>query len=213
MITYSGVRIEPTDKFGGQFSGVPSLTDIVLGLGRAARFAGQTTRWWPVLLHSLVCAEIAKRMGMHNRMQFYCLMHDAHESVTSDVPAFFKPAELKNQQELIDDRLYTSLGIEHPSLFHRMAIGVVDDMALRAEAFVYGPPAIMAHLSPPAIGDVRIVEKIGAQFPGASDTDGLESPGAVAFLRVFKELYPHAVTVQRNDSPQQESKSNGTPCH
>jgi len=31
------------------------------------------------------------------RVQFFALMHDAHEAVTADVPSFFKPLELKQQ--------------------------------------------------------------------------------------------------------------------
>ena len=201
MVTYSGVRIEPTDKFGGSFSGVPSLTDIVLGLGRAARFGGHTTRWWTVLLHSLVCAQIAERIGLNKIVQFHCLMHDAHESVTSDVPAFFKPAYMKEQQEFIDARLYTALGVRYVTGFERLAIGFADEAALRAEAFLYGPPAIMAHIAAPLSKDVEIVRAIGEQFPNPSDTDGLQSVAAVEFLRVFAELYPHAVAAPRNDSP------------
>lgn len=181
MMTFSGAMCVPG-------SGVPSLSDIALGLGRMPRFGGQTTRAWSVLLHSLVCSEIALETNMSERVQLYALMHDAHEAVTADVPTPWKPDTLGMWQSNLDVRLYDSLGIGQPTPTEKSFVTYIDAWALRAEATAYGPPTIMQHLPEASPDDVAIVERIGDLFPLPQDTDGARSPGALEFYAVFARL-------------------------
>lgn len=181
MMTFSGIICVPG-------RGIPSLSDIALGLGRMPRFGGQTTRFWPVLLHSLVCSEIARELELSSRIQLFALLHDAHEAVTADVPTPWKPAELKLWQDDLDIRLYESFGIELPTDIENSFVGFIDEWALRAEAVAFAGPGIMKHFNPAAPEDLEIVERIGDLFPTPLDTDGADSPAALEFYAVFASL-------------------------
>lgn len=205
MICFSGVRIEPSSKFP-QFNGVPGLTDIALGLGRMPRFAGQTRRWWTGLHHSLVCCAIGEALApagrSSDRLALLCLLHDAHEAITGDVPAFFKSKELSAWQEEIDERLFKAFGLWPISLEEHEFIKKVDNIALRAEANVLGPPNIMCHLLPPTDGEEDVVQEVLNQFPTPECTDGIDSPAAREFYELFAGLIGESVHNRRDDTPQ-----------
>lgn len=203
MICFSGVRIEPSSKFP-QFNGVPGLTDIALGLGRMPRFAGQTRRWWTGLHHSLVCQRIAMEgpcTGLReSRMALLCLLHDAHEAVTSDVPAFFKSKELSEWQAEIDERLFKAFGIWPIAPAEHEYIKWVDDQALRAEAALVGPPNVMCHLLP-AVDFEYVVEEVMEEFSTPEHTNGIDSPAAREFYKIFAELIGESVHVRYDHTP------------
>jgi len=202
MICFSGVRIEPSSKFP-QFNGVPGLTDIALGLGRMPRFAGQTRTWWTGLHHSLVCEHIASCLAdsSNHRLRLLCLLHDAHEAVTSDVPAFFKSKELSNWQEEIDERFFKAFGLWPISDEEHAFIKKVDNLALRIEAELFGPPNIMCHLVE-SEGFTWIARDIQFEFPKPDDTNGLMSPAAQRFYELFAQLIGRSVHNRRDDIPQ-----------
>lgn len=189
MITFTGQRIEPLSKFDGKYNGVPNIIDIALGLSRMTRFAGQTRRWWSVLLHSLVCAELALHLTTDRRLIMLCLLHDAHEAITSDVAAFYKPAELKAWQVELDERIFTSLNLWPLSAEDHEFIKTVDDEALRAEALTLGPPTIMQHISPPKNSSYAMVIQVAARFPDCASSEGLGSKAVMEFLDRFGEMY------------------------
>ena len=200
MILYSGGRCEPSTKFGGQFVATPTLVDIALGLGRTPRFGGQSRRWWSGLHHALVCRAIADRMGLSERVQLLALLHDAHEAVTGDVPAFFKPKVLSAFQEEIDERLYKGMGLWPITEPEHLAIKVVDDRALKAEAYVVGPPNIMSHLGEPEPQDIEVVDDAVKQLPSPLDTDGVNSKAAEMFYTNYARLIGDAVVSRRDDT-------------
>lgn len=196
MITFSGQRIEPSNKFDGKYNGIPNIVDIALGLSRMPRFGGQTRRWWSVLLHSIVCCELAiervarlEDQSNSQRLIMLCLLHDAHEAITSDVPAFFKPVELKEWQAAIDERFFTSLNLWPLSAGDEDFIKSIDDEALRAEALAVGPPTIMQHLSPPKNSSYAKVLQVCSKYEDAKSCEGLGSKGVQEFLDRFAELY------------------------
>jgi hypothetical protein len=191
MITYTGSRIEPLSKFDGKYNATPNIIDIALGLSRMPRFGGQTRRWWSVLLHSIVCCElaIAKTGGKDRRRIMLALLHDAHEAITADVPAFFKPKELKMWQAEIDERFFKSLNLWPLSEDDETFIKEIDDEALRAEALCLGPPTIMQHLSLPNNNSFARVIQIAARFPDAASSEGLGSKAVMEFLDRFSEMY------------------------
>lgn len=190
MITYSGVRVEPLSLFGGNYGGAPAITDIALCLGRVPRFGGNTRRWWTVLQHSIVC----ERMGVEAppSARLYVLLHDAHEAVTGDIPAFWKSPDMKVLQDEIDFRLRASLGIRTPHPYEVEFVKQLDLRALRAEAWVVGPPSITRYIGRGERRDERLVQEVLDEFPTPLDTDGLDSPAVRKFLSNFNYLVGEA---------------------
>lgn len=203
MITFTGQRIEPLSKFDGKYSAVPNIIDIAIGLSRMPRFGGQTRRYWPVLLHSIVCCELAIAKTQEQRKIMLCLLHDAHEAITSDVPAFFKPAEMKAWQAEIDERFFTSLNLWPLSDEEIEFVKTIDDEALRAEALAVGPPTIMQRISPPLNSHYSQVLQVCGKYPDAESCEGLGSKGVQEFLDRFAELYRNVLGEELccNDTP------------
>jgi hypothetical protein len=184
MITISGTHVFPTDK------GAPSLEDMAYSLGRVPRFGGHTTRWWPVLLHSLVCLRIAEYYypGVP-RKQLLALVHDGHESVTEDIPTAWKVPEMKRMQALLDTRIWARLGIPHMTLAEEEDIRLVDRAAFHAELWQYGPPGIREYHSlttPPQF--VPEVREIGKTYGAPHMTNGKNSAGVKEFIRQGERL-------------------------
>lgn len=133
-LTHSGrlVQIDRPDA--------PTLEDIGLGLSRQPRFTGQTRVWFSVLDHSFFVHDMAS--GESPEVQLALLLHDAHESLTGDVPTGFKSEELRDLQKNFLDNLIMEAhfpgGIE---AYRNIAeIAEYDARALVAEAIEIGPP-------------------------------------------------------------------------
>jgi hypothetical protein len=213
MITYTGARIEPLSKFDGKFNATPNIIDIAIGLSRMPRFGGQTRRWWSVLLHSIVCYQIAEShldfsttAEEDDRLRMLCLLHDSHEAITADVPAFFKPVALKAYQLELDQRFLGSLNLWPISKVEEDFIKWVDDEALRAEALLVGPPTIMQHLSYPLSNTETIVKGVMAKYPDCVSSEGLDSPAVREFLDNFAGLYRSVAKDTCDDTPSNQAK-------
>lgn len=107
ILTHSGRRV-------GVREGVPSLRDIAISLSRMPRFSGHGRVWWSVLDHSLYVSHLAESTGrelwpnspnMPRALALAGLLHDAHESMTCDVPTPFKDTWLRAAQGDMDIRL------------------------------------------------------------------------------------------------------------
>lgn len=127
MITHSGRSVFPDTTAG------PSLDDIATGLGRTARFAGQTKRWYPVLAHTIVVARLVRP---ENRI--HALLHDAPEAVVGDVPTTWKTDAAREYEGILLHRIYTELGIDMPDSDATADVDRADHLALVAEAHVLG---------------------------------------------------------------------------
>jgi hypothetical protein len=127
LITHSGRSV-----FVGSTAG-PSLDDIAVGLGRTARFAGQTKRWYPVLAHTIV---VSKLVRPENRL--HALLHDAPESVVGDVPTTWKTDAARDHEDALLCRIYTELGIAMPGPEAIADVALADHLCLVAEAHVLG---------------------------------------------------------------------------
>jgi hypothetical protein len=119
----------------------PTLEDIGLGLSRQPRFTGQTRVWFSVLDHSLYVLDMASDESPE--VQLATLLHDAHESLTGDVPTGFKPAELRALQKGFLDNLI--MEAHYPGGItaydaHEEKVAEFDARALVAEAIEIGPP-------------------------------------------------------------------------
>jgi uncharacterized protein len=64
---------------------VVDIRDVAQSLAQINRFTGHCHRPYSVAEHSLLVADLAKRDGKSALIQYACLMHDAHESVTGDM--------------------------------------------------------------------------------------------------------------------------------
>ncbi len=134
-LTYTGRVIKP----GGQ--GHPSLVDIAISLSRQPRFAGHCRRWWSVLDHTLFGDDLISA-AIIPEYRLSWLLHDAHESITGDVPTDFKGEGLKLDQQILDT------GIHQAFMPHVGASNVrdLDKRCLLAEAILVGPPESDQHL-------------------------------------------------------------------
>lgn len=131
MITITDDAVFPDGQ------GSPSLPAIGVGLGRMARFNGQTERFYTVLWHSVVVSQIIdQRYAVHG------LMHDAAESVVADVCGTWKTDEARQQERVLLGRIYVDqlepLGIVPPDDAAIAAVADADFISLAAEAHVLG---------------------------------------------------------------------------
>ena len=132
MITSSGKQVFPLDSdyYTGE---VPTITDIAQGLGRIPRFAGQVNFFYPVLLHSLVAAEVCDE-----QVRLHMLLHDATEAIISDIPSTWKREQTKRDEAALLFEIYRSLGIKYPSSDELDLIRQADAACLAAEAHALG---------------------------------------------------------------------------
>lgn len=131
-LTLSGRRVarDTTDH--------PNLIDIAVGLSRMPRFAGQTTRWFSVLDHTMFGLYLIEADPFSYRYdKRWWLLHDAHESMTGDVPTDLKGEELRSLQNSLDARIFGAFYPWHEGTEeHEARIKELDNRCLRAEARV-----------------------------------------------------------------------------
>lgn len=130
MITFSGREITVN-------SGTPELIDIAIQLGRLPRWAGNTTRFFPVLLHSFVVADLLPK-----KLEIYGLLHDATELWFGDIPSPVKPEVIRRQEYAISLRLYRSLGLKSPTERQSRLVKEADIRSRVGEVQVLGPNAM-----------------------------------------------------------------------
>lgn len=137
--TRSGVRITLTE-------GAPTLLDIGRALSRIPRFCGHTLQAWNVAQHSLVVWKIIQQEMYSVSAQLYGLLHDAHESITGDIPRPFKTLDIKRLQDDLDVRIRAQQGLVGPTRFQQTIIQWADDVALVNEAWCHCSPKIYAEI-------------------------------------------------------------------
>jgi len=137
-----------TGEYIGRETGAPSVEAIALGLSRMPRFAGQTLFEWNVADHLVVCVRYMQRWfggdtlygwNLTPLMPLHVLLHDAHESMTGDIPTTFKTHDMRALQKDIDVRIYKSLNLVTPTADEAALIKVIDGHMLLAEAKVCAP--------------------------------------------------------------------------
>lgn len=141
ILTRSGRVVSPEE-------GIPSLEDIGYALSSIQRFGGYTRRPWSVAHHSFVVAEIVAERWEDDATrplaQLAGLMHDAAEALTGDIPTPFKTPDMRELQEVLDERIFSAYfpGGYGVYLGYADAVHEADRAALIAEAYVVGPRAI-----------------------------------------------------------------------
>ena len=124
FVTYSGKHISAA-------GGSPDIIDIAVGLGRIGRWGGQSLLFWPVLLHSMVVADL-----LPTHLEAHGLLHDATEILIGDVPRAFKLPEVSALEEALHERIAEHLGLPPINAMEREFIRHADNHALLAEAWV-----------------------------------------------------------------------------
>ena len=128
------------------------IEDIAHSLGNQCRYTGHCRHFYSVAEHSVLCSLLAEELGWCD--PFEALMHDAHESVISDMAAPWKPHlsdyreqeqkwewDLRSRYQLPVDctegckRIdYLALFIESYWLMKSRGEGWVDPLNVRLEA-------------------------------------------------------------------------------
>lgn len=196
-LTHSG-RLVSLDR-----PDAPTLEDIGLGLSRQPRFTGQTRVWFSVLDHSFFVHDMAATEAPE--VQLAVLLHDAHESLTGDVPTGFKSEELRDLQKGFLDSLIAEA--HYPGGYDafteeglRAKIAEYDARALVAEAIEVGPPNFRRYDPdtfeelmgrPPKSGDVlRLRELVTYERLSRPNllVQGVDAPNVRYFVQRVRNL-------------------------
>lgn len=173
--SYSGRRVGPNYS-------APSLDDIAISLGRICRYAGACKRFWPVLLHSMVVADLLPK-----EEKIYGLLHDASESVINDIPRGFKTDQLAEVEHLIQWNIYDSLKVPIPTEHVSKLVKAADEEALAAEVYTVGNPAIQPHFPDRSPNAEALIMKYVAKY---SFNDCLQ-PDGLAVLDFIQAVRLH----------------------
>lgn len=135
MITLSGEGVWPPGspevaEFGER---APSLYAIGVGLGRTARWRGQTETPFSVLAHTIVVANL-----LPPELRIHGLLHDAAEAIVGDVPATWKTPADSERERVILERIYAEVDVPWPTALEHSQVKVADMDARYAEAHVLG---------------------------------------------------------------------------
>lgn len=144
----------------GPDNDVTSIEDVAASLGKQCRFAGHSRVFYSVLLHSLVVCDLLPPL-----FKLYGLLHDAAESVITDIPSPFKYDRMKAVEKRIFSQMLKSYGIPEPNEETRLAVKQADTMAFHGEAWTVGPLGLRK-LYPERCSDAeRLVEHNIKIFP------------------------------------------------
>ena len=115
------------------------IADIAESLSRLCRYAGHCGRFYSVAEHSCLCAGITKGDGHGPFTQLACLLHDASEAYTADIPGPVKKYLERHTNALreLEDRVQAvaidGLGLRGFLLGTEDAVHEVDKKALAYE--------------------------------------------------------------------------------
>lgn len=130
--TYSGRFVDLLDPQPDQIS----ITDIAVHLSNIVRFGGGVSRFYSVAEHSVRCAELASDAAL----KMACLLHDAHEAYTLDLPAPLKrvldieaPGVVAALQSRLDGAIGEALGVWYGDFKHPI-VKSIDDYIMYREA-------------------------------------------------------------------------------
>ena len=158
------------------------INDIAHSLGNQCRFTGHCRHFYSVAEHSVLCSLLAEELGLCD--PFEALMHDAHESVLSDMAAPWKPLlpDYKQQERkwAWDLRARFNLPPENTEGCRK-----IDYMALFVEAYWLLKSRGDGWVDPlnVRVDALRLVKRDGWHIKGLDPEQAKN-----AFLRRFHEL-------------------------
>jgi predicted HD phosphohydrolase len=111
------------------------LPDIAGGLAKICRFQGQTSTFYSVAEHSVLCALLAQQQQLDDHLVRAAFLHDAHEAYLGDIttPIKLLIPGIENISSRLDQAVaeYFSVDVE---LFGAPEIRDIDHTALSLEA-------------------------------------------------------------------------------
>lgn len=129
--TYSGERFYPIDPRKEDVR----IIDLAHALSNLARFTGHSERFYSVGEHSVLCARIARILGLSPLQQLYALMHDLSEGIVNDVARPLK--QYLHDYKLAEDRImaviWDAFGLPQPSEEDYHLVKVIDNTMLKHE--------------------------------------------------------------------------------
>lgn len=187
--TYSGKHIDYANPDPDQIC----IADIAHHLSLENRFCGQSAVAYSVAEHSLLCLEIAKKLGYSPHLQLRVLMHDFHEAYVKDIPTPLK--KLLPDFHRLEKRFEYLIKVRYdlPNLTDREvnAIKYVDLVALKMER-----EALLSD------------DTEWEQLRGINSTDGVKVPhltpktAEMMLLQAFGNCWRAAFPNQENFSPE-----------
>lgn len=110
------ITLRSGEKFSYANPGPFLMSDIAESLAKTARFRGHTRGFYSVAEHSVFVAALAERDKQPTIVQRACLIHDAHEAYTGDVPSPLKWAcpAFKKLEDKVEHALLLALCPEIP---------------------------------------------------------------------------------------------------
>lgn len=174
IFSHSGQKIGPAYD-------APSLEDIAISLGRICRFAGHGLRFWSVLQHSFVVADLLEK-----EYQAIGLLHDASESLISDIPTPLKSPDMRDLEARILHKIFHHhLGIfqMNPNVWKK--VKVADSEAFAGECWVVGTAALRDLYTDRSKTAEKLVRKYLKKYP-IEDCVSSEGNAVIDFVRKVK---------------------------
>ena len=188
MITYTGRNVFPSSEEA------PSIVDIAAGLGRTARWGGQTKIYYTVLAHTFVTAAVVS-----DHARIYAMLHDAPEAVVGDVVTTWKSDVAKNNEDELMHRICREHGIVWPSPPDLWAeVMAADYAALQAEAHILGHIAADEYW--PNGGWSELTWKARDETLKRVNEGCIWSIDPTEASAVYSELFDRAMKVRRPDT-------------
>lgn len=180
IYSYSGQKLGPDWD-------APCIEDIAVSLGRLARFAGHSVRFWPVLLHSMTVCDLVMEEA-----KGCALLHDGSEAVFNDIPTPHKSQENKKAEGIVLDKIFKAhLSESHYSTYKTnpdiwKMVKIADTEAFLGEVYVLGTQALRSLYTERS----RKAEKIVRKYLRKYQTDDYLQPSGLAvsdFIRKVKD--------------------------
>lgn len=168
--TYNGIPIS-------KGKGAPCIEDIAVMQGRICRFNGATTKYWPVLLHSLAVADLVQQCYSNDYLELCALLHDSAEVVISDVPRSIKLRSQYRQERKYLKNIYKTLVVRYPNKAARRLIARADNSIGYAECALLAHPHIKYDFPYLSIPSGRQAEDIVSRYLEYSFEDVLQPDG------------------------------------
>lgn len=112
-----------------------TVEDIAHSLSNLCRYTGHSDRFYSVAEHSIICARIARKLGLPTIVQLYALGHDASESVVNDLarPVKQNIPQYKDVEDKIMSVMWEVIGLPEPTENDYSVIKWLDNTLLTNE--------------------------------------------------------------------------------
>lgn len=109
-----------------------TIEDMAHSLSNLCRFTGHGSRFYSVAEHSILCARVARKLGMDEFAQIYALLHDVAEAIVNDLARPIKQniPEYKAIEDNIMSVLWKVLGLPEPSADYYHLVKLLDNTLL-----------------------------------------------------------------------------------